>query len=71
MSDLKYGVRMSVVFRHSDYEPSETFRHPTEECHGCLRLVICPGRGFAKSPVVCEDCLRHIVLRGSLPAVKH
>lgn len=70
MTNLRYGVRMSVLCLERDYEAGESFRHPTELCHGCLRLVISPGRNYAKSPIVCEDCLDHIKLRGHLPAVR-
>ena len=69
MSDLKYGVRMSVLSLGGDHEDDNEFRHPTEKCHGCLRLVISPvGSGRGK-PIVCEECLDHIRVYGSLPSV--
>lgn len=68
MTELTYGVRMSVLFMDHDYEPGETFRHPTEPCHGCLRLVISGDVGSTK-PIVCEECLDHIKTHGSLSAV--
>lgn len=68
MTELRYGVRMSCVASESDYEPGETFRHPTEPCHGCLRLVISGDVGSTK-PIVCEECLDHIKKHGSLVAV--
>ena len=55
---LRYGVRMSVLFIETDYEPGETFRHPTEPCNGCERLVI---GSKAKGPIMCEECLNVIV----------
>lgn len=57
---LRYGVRMSVLARDCDYEPGETFRHPTEPCTGCERLVI---GSPAPGPIVCEDCLIEITSR--------
>lgn len=54
---LRYGCRMSVLFLESDYEPGETFRHPTEPCTGCGRLVIGYHTG---GPIACEECLAAI-----------
>jgi ribosomal protein L37AE/L43A len=57
---LHYGVRMSVLYRETDYAPGETFRHPTHPCTVCERLVIgSSGTG----PIVCEECLRMITSR--------
>ncbi len=68
MTDMRYGVRMSMVVSESDYESGETYRHPTEPCHGCLRLVISGAIG-SKEPVVCEECLQHILSHGHLVSV--
>lgn len=68
MTVLQYGVRMSCLALESDYEPGETYRHPTEPCSGCLRLVISGDVGSTK-PIVCEECLGHIKTHGRLVAV--
>lgn len=46
--------RISVLFLESDYEPGETFRHPSEPCSFCGRLVISGGDRSAL--IACEDC---------------
>lgn len=68
MTELRYGVRMSLVVTDDDYAPTETYRHPTEPCHGCLRLVI-SGDAASRKPIVCEECLDYNNKFGSLVAV--
>lgn len=66
MPELHYGCRMSVLSLDSDGEP-ESFRHPTEPCHGCLKLVISAGKSSV--PIVCEECLEHIRINGRLTSL--
>lgn len=47
-------TRMSVLFLESDYEAGETFRHPSEACSFCGRLVI--SGGDRRALIACEDC---------------
>ena len=54
MPDMRYGqFRLSVLYRESDYELANTFRHDVEPCNGCGKQVI---GSRAKGPILCEEC---------------